>query len=133
MIDESTAYDETIIVTNNSRILKNCSNAIGIDGDAVDVMLKARDMIHGGHILISCPIGASIKMIHSPIVSIVISKHSGPVDLYSLEVLETSILKTKKIMEKREFNDVHRHDYAVIDESRLMAAFDEMSRFSGKF
>ena len=71
-----------ILITNNDLMNDFEGEKIFVNGSAWDVLVQTRDYIHKGHRLISSPIGASIRMLLSPIKSIIISSDVEPQDEY---------------------------------------------------
>lgn len=113
------------IVTNNTIVKDNYENIIFVEGDFFDVLLEVRNYIHLGHELISYPLGASIRMMYSPIRSILISKELKDIDENSIEVIENSIEKYKLTMGERNVDERNRRDYEVIDYELIKSAICE--------
>lgn len=117
-----------MVITNNESVLQTDSHEVEfVKGDAFDVLKRVRDCIHLGHRLLSYPLGASIKMLHSPIVSVVVEPKMGAVDAVSLEVIEDSIARLEAIMGERPFDWRNQKDYERIDQDRLQAAYRELN------
>lgn len=114
-----------IIITNNELVKNTRENAVFVEGDYIDLLIKLRDYIHIGHKLISYPLGASIRMIYSPVKSVLISSDKGEFDENSLEILEGSIEKYKAIMGDRNIDYKNKGDYEVIDRELLDSAIEE--------
>lgn len=114
-----------IIITNNQLVNDTRENSVFVEGDYLNLMTKLRDYIHIGHKLISYPLGASIRMIYSPVRSILISKDKGSFDELSLEILENSIEKYKATMGDRNIDYRNKDDYEIIDRELLDAAIEE--------
>lgn len=116
-----------VIITNNKIVLNESKlKCIAVDGDADEVLLKVRDFIHSGSVLLSYPLGGSIKMLHSPVLSVIIDKALGVEDLDSIDAIETSILKLRTTMGERAFDYRNIDDYEIIDFDRLKAAMREL-------
>ncbi|SFE15023.1 GrdX family protein [Peptostreptococcus sp. D1] len=113
------------IVTNNTIVKDNYENIIFVEGDFFDVLLEVRSCIHLGHELISYPLGASIRMMYSPIRSILIGKELKAIDENSIEVIENSIEKYKVTMGERNVDERNRRDYEVIDYELIKSAIYE--------
>lgn len=114
-----------IIITNNELVKNTRENAVFVEGDYIDLLMKLRDYIHIGHKLISYPLGASIRMIYSPVKSVLISSDKGEFDENSLEILEGSIEKYKAIMGDRNIDYKNKGDYEIIDRELLDSAIEE--------
>lgn len=114
-----------IIITNNELVKNTRENAVFVEGDYIDLLMKLRDYIHIGHKLISYPLGASIRMIYSPVKSVLISSDKGEFDENSLEILEGGIEKYKAIMGDRNIDYKNKGDYEIIDRELLDSAIEE--------
>ncbi len=124
-----------IVVTNNNSLIeseKDFSDVIDyvfVDGNFLDVLVKVRDLIHMGHKLISHPLGASIRIMFSPVRSILLSDEKYDADILSMEVIESSIDKYKATMENRNIDFRNKDDYEFIDIELLKSALDEARMF----
>lgn len=118
-----------MIVTNNPRIQ---APHVLIEGDFRDVLLKARDLVYAGHRLMTHPLFASIRMMFSPIRTIVLSDRpavSGP-HAGDSSVIAEAIDLYDRTMGIRNPDWKHADDYAMIDEALYLSAMDEWARFS---
>lgn len=113
---------EFIIVSNNETVLEKYPNSIKVEGKYLDVLLKARDLIHQGYGLISHPLPASIRMYYSPVRSIIINKNFSE---DSVLTIENSIENYKKTMGIRKPDEKNLADYEKIDHTLLEAAVEE--------
>lgn len=124
-----------IVVTNNNSLIeseKDFSDVIDyvfVDGNFLDVLVKVRDLIHMGHKLISHPLGASIRIMFSPVRSILLSDEKYDADILFMEVIESSIDKYKATMENRNIDFRNKDDYEFIDIELLKSALDEARMF----
>ena len=119
------------VFTNNESVVREKSHEVQfIEGDAFAVLRAVRDAIHLGGILKSYPLGASIKMLHAPIVSVLVEEKKGPVDQASFEVIEDSIIRLQTVMGERPFDWRNRKDYELVDNDRLHAALSELNAFA---
>ncbi len=119
------------VFTNNESVVREKSHEVQfIEGDAFAVLRAVRDAIHLGGILKSYPLGASIKMLHAPIVSVLVEEKKGPVDQVSFEVIEDSIIRLQTVMGERPFDWRNRKDYELVDNDRLHAALRELNAFA---
>lgn len=113
------------IVTNNSLCRHRFAHCEWVDGDYEDVLKRTRDLVHRGYELLSYPLGASVRMHFSPVVSILLSESRGAVDAVSLQVMEDSIDLFYKIRGLRESDTRNKDAYELIDMERLQAALRE--------
>lgn len=56
-----------------------------------EVLLLARDAVHGGHKLLTHPLSGSIKPGETPYKSLAISREAGTLDLESLALIENCV------------------------------------------
>lgn len=118
-----------VIVTNNKIALdKAADSCIAVEGDMEEVLIKVRDLAHSGYRLLSYPLGASIKMLHSPVVSVLMEEGKAFHE-ESSEIAERSLEDIRKVLGKRKSDERHRADYEIIDWNRLQSAIDELNRF----
>ena len=119
-------YKKAILITNNYLVKESeaSNNRISIDfveGSLLDVLTKARDYIHKGHLLLTHPLMGSIKPNETPYKSIAVSVDfdgSGQVDYDSLMYMENSIETTLKLLRNkplRAWPESVLEDFRVID------------------
>lgn len=113
------------IVTNNSLCRSRFADCEWVEGDYEDVLKRTRDLVHRGYELLSYPLGASVRMHFSPVVSILLSESRGTVDPVSMQVMEDSIALFYKIRGIRESDTRNKNAYELIDMERLQAAIRE--------
>ena len=87
-----------IVLTNNSLVNNKYKNSILVDGDYLDVLYETRRLIYEGYCLITYPLNASIRMIFSPVKSILISNEVGEIHEKSVLIIEDSIEKYKNTL-----------------------------------
>ncbi len=116
---------ERFIVTNNPLVRDQFDKAIYLEGSYMDILIKTRDLVHGGHKLINHPLGASIRMMFSPYRSILMGEKTDTHNQYFIETIESSIENYKKHMEVREPDTKNSNDYALIDRELLLSAIKE--------
>lgn len=119
-----------IIVSNNKLTLKNYENVKFIDGDYIDVLLEVRNLLHIGYSLVNHPLPASIRMVFSPVRSIILEKKDS-FDENSNLIIEDSIEKYKKTMENRNIDYRNENDYELVDQMLMESALEEYRLLSG--
>lgn len=121
--------DRYIVITNNS-IFKNREDTIYIDGDFIDVLKSVRDHMHKGYLAISHPLPASIRMILSPVRSVIMVDSYTDQNLYNktLEIVENSIISYTNTMGIRKPDYKNIEDYKIIDKNLLYSSFDELHK-----
>ncbi len=110
-----------IIITNNPSVnnkIKNPSlNVHYFDLSYLDILLKARDMVHSGHTLLTHPIVSSIKPNAMPYKTVVLSTKKTTIDLESLDLIEKAIGIAKDFLSlpKRHTTPAIEEDLQLID------------------
>lgn len=120
-----------LLITNNRLMEEVSMQQVFVNGSALDVLIKTRDYIHLGHSLISSPIGASIRMLLSPVKSIIISSDVQSPNEYSLLQIEAAIEKYQMITDNRGEDTKNSSDYEQVDRELTMAAIDEARKIHG--
>lgn len=90
-----------LILTNNDDVLGQFPTATRIDGDALTVIRKARDLIHLGHPLLAHPLMGSVKPNQNPYKTIILDTKRGELDLQSLRLIEATIATFEKFLRDR--------------------------------
>ncbi len=121
--------DRYIVITNNS-IFKDREDTIYIDGDFIDVLKSVRDHMHKGYLAVSHPLPASIRMILSPVRSVIMVDSYTDQNLYNktLEIVENSIISYTNTMGIRKPDYKNIEDYKIIDKNLLYSSFDELHK-----
>lgn len=121
---------QVILVSNNEIALnETVLPARRVEGNSLDVMMQARDLVHQGWNLLSHPLGASIKMLHSPVVSILLERGAGQTDPVSLELVESDIYKVRTVLGQRDFDYRNRDAYSLVDWNRMQSALNELNLY----
>ena len=121
--------DRYIVITNNS-IFKDREDTIYIEGDFIDVLKSVRDYMHKGYLAISHPLPASIRMILSPVRSVIMVDNYSDQELYNktLEIVESSIISYTNTMSIRKPDYKNTEDYKITDKNLLYSSFDELHK-----
>lgn len=118
-----------IIVSNNKLIYEKNNNVKFINGEYIDVLNEVRNLIHMGYVLVNHPLPASIRMVFSPVRSILLDKKEK-FDEYSNFVIENSIEKYKLTMENRKIDYENKKDYELVDQMLMESALEEYKSLS---
>lgn len=118
------------IISNNDLVLNKFSNSIKVNGDYLDILIKTRDLIHSGYKLVTYPNNASIRMLFSPVKSIVLSKLDKGVDLSSVDIIEKSIIQLNNTLGIRKADFVNKEDYKILDYELFISALEEIKIFN---
>lgn len=108
------------VLTNNSLVREKYSGDLDItfiDGQYIDVLKSARDMVHKGLKLITHPLMGSIKPNETPYRSIIISEGAS-LDVESLTIIESSIFAAEKFLSNSRvpvWNEKVLDDFRFVD------------------
>ncbi len=115
-----------LIVTNNSLVKEEFDNCLFIEGDFLDVLIKVRNLIHGGNQLVSHPLGASVRVLFSPYRSIIVGEENKEINNFYIETIENSIINYKKHMSDRKIDKRNSYSYALVDRELLKSTLKEL-------
>ncbi len=112
-----------MIVTNNPKVREQVTsvNVMFVDGGYLDVLLKLRDMVHKGHVLLTHPLMGSVKPGETPFRSVIITDKEGKLDVKSLQLIEAAIMTFGKFTEKK-LTPRGIEDCMTVDLSLIMSA-----------
>ncbi|TKZ31744.1 GrdX family protein, partial [Brachyspira catarrhinii] len=96
---------------------KNIGISYFEQADFMEILYKARDIIHLGYKLLTHPIVSSIKPYETPYKTIVLAYNNGEIDLESIELIENSIELSKNFLDKprRKLTKTIDEDFRLID------------------
>ncbi len=118
-----------MVVTNN-KLVKNSD--LFVEGSYRDVLLTVRDLVYEGHELEIHPLFASIRMLFSPIRTVILSdnKKSTYDNEYSMKLISDSIQKYDDLMARRkpDFNNID--DYSYLDFELFEQALKELKKLA---
>lgn len=116
------------ILTNNPLVAETYSERYPVEffskGSDLDVLLRARDLVHNGHRVLTAPLSGSVKPWETPYRSIMVtSAHSDEVDAFSLDIMERAlaILNHSKAGPETIAESI-LHDFQIIDLSLIDSA-----------
>ena len=112
------------ILTNNPLVCQKYPElTLKLECGVEGVFLAGRDEIHLGAVAINHPLSGSIKPNESPYKSLVLSTRRGPLDEYSLTVIESAIDVLRKMpVRDIDFPAAVLEDFQVIDLDLLDSA-----------
>ena len=121
--------ERMIIITNNPM----ARDAISIREDCElrytpvsyrEVLLLARNAVHGGHKLLTHPLSGSVKPGETPYKSLAISKETGSLEFHSLSLLENCIQTCDKFPIRYEnLPESILQDFQVVDSALIQSIF----------
>ena len=125
--------NKNIIITNNPKIAeemtsKNIDVSYFEQADFMEILYKARDIIHLGYKLLTHPIVSSIKPYETPYKTIVLTYNNGEIDLESIELIENSIELSKNFLDKprRKLTKNIDEDFRLIDYELINGALESI-------
>lgn len=98
------------------------------EGSDRDVLLRARDLVHVGHRILTAPLAGSIKPWETPYRSVMLTAEpKGPMDLFSLDLMERAlaILRETKAS-PRTVSQAILQDFQIVDKSLMESALMSM-------
>jgi len=118
---------KNVIITNNPVVAESYDNVLFLEGSVEEILIKVRDLVHEGYDLISHPLPASLRMMFSPVRSVIIGKKLKKMDSFCAEIIENSIIKYKNHMDFRKTDIVNGDDYKTLDQLLLQSALHEQA------
>ncbi|MEA3423355.1 MAG: GrdX family protein [Bacillota bacterium] len=120
-----------ILITNNPLVKKNLigKDIFFTNKSLLGVLIECRNHIHKGHRLLSHPLSSSVKPNETPFKSVLISKSASNLDYRSLEIIESSILSSKKFISdapQPKWPDKILDDFMLIDYSVISNTIDSI-------
>ena len=89
----------------------------------MEVLVKGRDYIYQGHVLLTHPLGGSVKPNETPYKTIAITVDKSELDLKSVEIISNSIQVCEKFsLKSREYLEEVLEDFMEIDYSLIVNA-----------
>ncbi len=87
-----------IAITNNDMVIDSVESVAleFVEGDASNVLLRVRDLVHKGFVLVSHPSAGSLKPDESPYRTVLVAPGDAEVDFRSLAILESALDATRK-------------------------------------
>ncbi len=108
-----------LIITNNPLVNEKYSNIFPTNytegATFLETLEIVRSKVHLGHEILTHPLTGSIKPGETPFKSIIISQEFSSLNFTSLQLIEDSILTTKKFILKRNWTEQIIEDFKLID------------------
>ncbi|KAB3532923.1 GrdX protein [Alkaliphilus pronyensis] len=103
-----------------------------IEDSLMAVLLKTRDKIHEGHLLLSHPLSGSVKPNETIYKSVIFSKDKGKLDMDSLYIIESSIETARKFINTKKpptWSNKTLVDFQEIDYTLITSGIESMTQF----
>ena len=124
-----------LIVTNNPRVQARLGNfRQEVCESYLDVLVKARNMVHDGARLRTHPMSGSVKPWETPYRSVVLEECEGTVDFRSLEYIESALERYRTLVDGREMRQYPKKvldDFQLIDYQLLISGLEGMGVMAG--
>ena len=113
-----------VLVTNNPFLRNKVPSCEFISGNSFDVLIKARDLVHGGWVLLSHPLYGNLRPNQHPYRSILLRRDGpqkeGPfLDMESLGFMENALriygAERDRILSDEGMDEALRDDFAFVD------------------
>ncbi|MDK6232748.1 GrdX family protein [Aerococcus sp. UMB10185] len=112
-----------IIVSNNESLLKRVDYLHFVEGGFWDVLIEVRNLIHIGWRPLTHPLPASLRMMLSPVRSVILADVSHD---KSYEIIEQSMDLYQRTLGERQADFKNLTDYQRLDQELLMAALADL-------
>ncbi len=112
-----------LLVTNNPILRDAIPSCDFVEGNSLSVLVRSRDFVHRGWVLLSHPLYGNLRPHQHPYRSVLLERPAGdsrpPLDLQSLEFLENALgvylAQKERILSDKGMPDTVRDDFAFID------------------
>lgn len=119
-----------VIVTNNPLVEPAFSHKFPVEtipGSYLDVLIRVRDKVHAGNVILTHPLSGSVKPNETPYKSIAMAQGEA-LDWTSLELIENAIVVVRNLL-KDEIRRMHdpkfEPDFQLIDLTLLSSAIND--------
>jgi len=122
------------LVTNNPLVKTKYENDFTVDfteTDLIGILIRARDLIHKGHKLLTHPLSGSVKPNETIYKTIMISETPGETDMQSVVIIEDCIIAAEKFTQ-RQLPEQFIYDMQVVDLSLIESAVKSALGSAGK-
>lgn len=121
------------ILTNNPKVVATYGDTFRVESmtDATDreVLMRARDLVHRGHRILSAPLSGSVKPWETPYRSILVTTDKGErMDMFSFDIMERAlaIIRDHPTRPEGPIAPAILQDFQVIDLSLVASALESM-------
>ena len=123
------------VLTNNVQVLEECGSThevCFVDGSLNDVLLRARDLINEGSVLLVHPLYGSVKPNETPYRSLLISKPActsdvAAADPESVRLIGNAITTCRKFIDKKKITDPKLLQECQVVDLSLLKREDELA------
>lgn len=125
---------KALIISNNPLVYEKYERQFEIhmiEVPLLDILKEARNMIHGGHRLLTHPLSGSVKPNETIYKSVMLSKEKGKLMVDSLLLIENAIETVEKFMKTKNtplWNEQILADFREIDYTLLKSAIESMEQ-----
>ncbi|NLY08903.1 MAG: glycine reductase [Tissierellia bacterium] len=119
-----------LIITNNPRVKEVYSSKTQLyeKEEYVDILIRVRDLVHAGYIILTHPLYGSVKPYETPFRTVVLQEGSK-LDMNSLALIEEAIAtatKFKRDANSKQWTSSVIEDFQVIDLDLIGTAIERI-------
>lgn len=124
-----------VLVTNNPLLKEKVASCEFVAGSSLDVLIRTRNFVHEGWVLLSHPLYGNLRPHQHPYRSILAETTQGKssVDLLSLEYIENAIAiysaQSTRILSADGMREAVRQDFAFIDGELMKESLSRYGMF----
>ena len=125
-----------MLVTNNPLLNEQISSRDFVEGNSLDVLIRTRNLIHKGWVLLTHPLYGNLRPHQHPYRSILMeraSDSSSSVDPLSVEYIENAIAiysaQSSRILSVEGMSEDVRQDFAFIDADLMKESLSRYRMF----
>jgi len=126
-----------MLVTNNPFMNEKISSCDFVKGSSLDVLVRVRDHIHSGWVLLSHPLYGNLRPYQHPYRSVlmeILRAEPAPADLLSVEYIENAIsiysAERSRILTVSGMPEEVRQDFAFIDAELMKESLSRYGMFA---
>lgn len=117
-----------VIVTNNPLVYEKERDRHEVEfyeTSYAELMIKVRDMVHEGSVLLTHPLSGSVKPWETPYKSILVKRKQGPLDTKSLNLIEGALEAAGKMgAYTKAYRAACDVDFQVVDYSLITSGIE---------
>jgi len=116
-----------ILVTNNPLAEAQYKDVFIVEATGpvlTEVLIRVRDLVHGGHALLTHPLTGGVRPDDTPYKSVLVSGNRGKINEHSLRLIEESVRIAQRTLVAKIPED-HLPDLQTVDLSLIRSAIEK--------
>ena len=113
------------LITNNADLADHVTSAEVVDGTPLEVLLRVRNLVHTGSIILTHPLCGNLHPNHQPYRSVLLDVRQGAADLESLTLIESAIRVYEAVPCAAGVSESSLRDYAYIDSELMRESLEQ--------